>query len=238
VCTVTLVPHDGGIRLMCNRDERRDRPPALAPGRERLGDRAAVFPRDPQGGGSWIGVNDAGLVVSVLNWPVRPQHEDTTGFVSRGLLVPYLLQHARLDALVGSLAAFDSKPYRPFRVVAAQRGRVVVAAGRGARVAVRPLDGSRPLIVTSSSIHSDRASAARRALFRRSVLLANGSRFEAQRAFHDHRWTSAPEISVVMSRQESRTVSRTSVDVGSQRICLTYEPLDADPFFDPCHVCL
>ena len=67
MCTVTVVPHETGIRVMCNRDERRSRPAALPPQVHDLGGRLAAFPVDPRGGGSWVGVNDAGIVVTLLN---------------------------------------------------------------------------------------------------------------------------------------------------------------------------
>ena len=52
---------------MCNRDERRSRPAALPPQVHDLGGRLAAFPVDPRGGGSWVGVNDVGIVVTLLN---------------------------------------------------------------------------------------------------------------------------------------------------------------------------
>ena len=58
MCTVTLMRYDGGVRLACNRDERRDRPAALPPTSYACGKQRAIFPVDPVGGGTWIGVND------------------------------------------------------------------------------------------------------------------------------------------------------------------------------------
>ena len=52
---------------MCNRDERRDRRAATPPAVHRLQHRTAIYPVDPVGGGTWIGVNDAGLAAALLN---------------------------------------------------------------------------------------------------------------------------------------------------------------------------
>jgi hypothetical protein len=71
MCTVSVVPHVGGIRLLCNRDERRTRPAALPPAIHLVRGTTALFPVDPEGGGTWIGVNDAGLAVTLLNTYIR-----------------------------------------------------------------------------------------------------------------------------------------------------------------------
>src|SRR5262249_11399645 len=67
MCTVTVVPTPGAVRLACNRDEQRTRPPALPPQVRRFGRRWAAFPVDPVGGGTWVAVNDTGLAMTVLN---------------------------------------------------------------------------------------------------------------------------------------------------------------------------
>jgi hypothetical protein len=67
MCTVTWVHDDEGYRLFCNRDELNTRtlaePPKVF---ERDGVRF-LAPRDPDFGGTWISVNEAGLTVCLLN---------------------------------------------------------------------------------------------------------------------------------------------------------------------------
>ena len=75
MCTLTVVPLPGGRRRIAfNRDESRVRPAGLPPVHRRFGARDALSPIDPQSGGTWLAVNDAGLVLAVLNGnPVRRQ---------------------------------------------------------------------------------------------------------------------------------------------------------------------
>jgi hypothetical protein len=47
MCTVTIVPHHDGFRLVCNRDERRDRPAATPPTVHRLQHRTPIYPVVP-----------------------------------------------------------------------------------------------------------------------------------------------------------------------------------------------
>lgn len=81
MCTVTVIPltHDGAgepgaLRLACNRDESRRRPAARPPVVRTFGVRRAILPVDPVSDGTWIGVNDAGLVATLLN--VNPDLRD------------------------------------------------------------------------------------------------------------------------------------------------------------------
>src|SRR4029079_17631075 len=73
MCTVSIVPDGDRFTLMSNRDERRGRAVALQPTVATFGARAAIVPIDPVGGGSWLGVNDAGLVAALLNRHAAPQ---------------------------------------------------------------------------------------------------------------------------------------------------------------------
>ena len=100
MCTVTLLPYDDGFRLACNRDERRDRLPALPPTSHACGNRTATFPVDPAGGGTWIGVNDAGLVATLLNQTRFGDARPITA-QSRGLIVPLVM------AALGQLQNID-----------------------------------------------------------------------------------------------------------------------------------
>ena len=108
MCTVTILPESlvSAVkadaedplrwRLVCNRDELTTRPAALPPAITRAGSRLAIMPVDPESGGTWIGVNDAGLVCSLLN--VYNGSTATRARVSRGTIIPPLLRYADVDS--------------------------------------------------------------------------------------------------------------------------------------------
>jgi len=85
VCTLTFawqVFPDAPLVVAANRDELVDRPsepPAIRDGKRRF-----LAPRDAEAGGTWIGVNDAGVFVGITN---RWTDADLAGERSRGLLV-------------------------------------------------------------------------------------------------------------------------------------------------------
>ena len=95
MCTVTIVPVGNGFLLGCNRDEQRDRAPALPPAVHGLSDRTANVVVDPAGRGTWVGVNDTSLAAVLLN-----RRADSTAPLdksrrrSRGLIIPFLLECA------------------------------------------------------------------------------------------------------------------------------------------------
>jgi hypothetical protein len=99
MCTVTLIARRNGYALGMNRDEKLTRAIALPSARHRLGNCNALFPSEPNGG-TWIGVNDAGATLALINWysvdaSVRGQS------VSRGEVVKLALatdSHALTDA--------------------------------------------------------------------------------------------------------------------------------------------
>jgi hypothetical protein len=231
MCTVTVVPHGRGARLLCNRDERRTRPPSHRPQIYELGGRAAVFPLDPQGGGTWIGVNDAGLAVALLNVHRRvdaTRHEPRR---SRGLIVRELLRCTSLSHATATATSLNPGAFGPFQLVIVQERGVVVAMSEAQvriRCTQRTLDG--PLLFTSSSLGDALVEPPRRQLFDRMVLRSPDGWLDGQARFHEHRWPRRPEISIRMERPDALTVSRTTIDIANGRRHLVYEsPLNAIP---------
>jgi uncharacterized protein with NRDE domain len=226
MCTVSLVPHAGGLRLMSNRDERLDRHIARAPRVVALGPRLAAMPQDPTGGGSWIGVNDAGLVAAVLN-RYRLSVRDTGlrwTSASRGALVPAALACDSIETALAELRGMDAARFQPFRLVLAKGHEAALVASdtRQITVATSALDG--PVMFTASSLGDFLVDAPRRRLFDW-LMNDRAARLRGQVLFHRHQWADKRDISVVMQRPEAATVSRTTVDVSSGGITLEYESL-------------
>jgi hypothetical protein len=238
MCTVTVVPHETGVRVMCNRDERRSRPAALPPRVHDLGGRLAVFPVDPRGGGSWVGVNDAGIVVTLLNVSGPSKRSSQEPKRSRGLIVREVLRCGSLSHVVETVAGLDASLFEMFRLVAMHCSTAVEAISDGVRTEIRrPITLERPLLFTSSSLGDALVEAPRRQLFQRMVVERRSGWLREQSRFHRHQWPSRPEISVRMERDDALTVSRTVVDVTRARRSLLYETpvtVDSSPAIREC----
>ena len=119
MCTVVLLRRPGHawpVLLAANRDEMLDRP-WLPPARH-WPDRAEVVAGlDELAGGTWLGINDHGVVAGILN----RQHSlgPAAGMRSRGELVLEALDHADAAGAAAALAGLNTHAYRPFNLIVA-----------------------------------------------------------------------------------------------------------------------
>ncbi|HEX7968608.1 MAG TPA: NRDE family protein, partial [Stellaceae bacterium] len=119
MCTLIVLRrpgHDWPVVVAANRDEMIDRP-WQPPGRHWADRPEVVAGLDELAGGSWLGVNDHGVVAGILNrfGSLGP----APGQRSRGELVLEALDHA--DALTAAMALSDLDPraYRSFNLIIA-----------------------------------------------------------------------------------------------------------------------
>lgn len=230
MCTVSVIPlaHGNGIRLACNRDESRTRPPASPPQIRPFGQRRAIMPVDPVSDGTWVAVNDAGLMMSLLNSnaattpPPQSQRRDLPP-LSRGRIIPSLLHCDCAAAAIVLAKQLRPADYQPFRLVVldGQTCAEAMSDGIGIR-AVRRAMGSTPLLFTSSGLGDDLVQGPRCRLFELMVMREGNS--DRQDEFHRHSWPQRPELSVCMSRPDARTVSYTVVELTVERATMIYHP--------------
>ena len=119
MCTVLILlrpGHEWPVLLAANRDEM-DYRAADPPARHWLDRPEVVAGLDRLGGGTWMGVNDYGVVATILNrtGSLGPQ----AGKRSRGELPLEALEHADADSAVAALNDLNSHAYRPFNMVIA-----------------------------------------------------------------------------------------------------------------------
>jgi hypothetical protein len=104
--------------LAANRDEMIGRP--WRPPARHWPDRPGITGGlDEQAGGTWLAVNDSGLIAAILNRPGSLGPE--TGKKSRGELPLMALDATDLEAAVARIAALDAGAYRSFNMVIAGR---------------------------------------------------------------------------------------------------------------------
>lgn len=230
MCTVTIVglPGEGpgAFRFACNRDELRTRQPARPPVAGRFGPRSGLHPVDADAGGTWVGANDAGLVLSLLNLnlPEPPPLEGP--LASRGAIIPALLHHESVaDAIVDALE-IDPAGQKPFRLVLADRRERALLRGDGHRVElVERSEHLGPFMVTSSGLGDHLVESPRRQLFERMLLdpsLDPESLPAAQDAFHRSHWSDRGHLSVSMVRPDAWTLSHTVVTVSPAGVSMAY----------------
>jgi hypothetical protein len=119
MCTLILLRRPGSrwpLLLAANRDEHKGRP-WRSPARHWPDRPEVVAGIDDLSGGSWLGVNDHGVVAAVLNrvGTLGP----APGKRSRGELVLDALDHADAAAAAEMLGDIDPEAYRPFNLIVA-----------------------------------------------------------------------------------------------------------------------
>lgn len=119
MCTVIFLRrpgHDWPLILGANRDEMTDRP--WRPPARHWADRPNVVAGiDELAGGTWLGMNDEGVVAGILNrsGSLGP----APGKRSRGEIVLEALDHADAAEAAEALGALDTNAYRPFNLFVA-----------------------------------------------------------------------------------------------------------------------
>ena len=121
MCTVVILRRPGHawpLLMAANRDEMRGR--TWSPPARHWPDRpATVAGKDHQAGGSWLGVNDHGVAVAILNR--RGSLGTEAGKRSRGDLVLDALDHRNAEAAAEALARYNGGEFRSFNMAIADR---------------------------------------------------------------------------------------------------------------------
>ncbi len=119
MCTVVLLRRPGHawpLIVGANRDEAVERP--WRPPARHWPDRPEVTAGlDEQAGGTWLGINDSGVVAAILNR--RHALGPAPNKRSRGELVLEALDHADATAAATALADLDPRAYRAFNMIVA-----------------------------------------------------------------------------------------------------------------------
>lgn len=140
MCTVVILrrpEHDWPVLIAANRDEMRERP-WRAPARHWADRPEVVAGLDELAGGSWLGINDHGVVAAMLNrvGSLGP----APGKRSRGELVLEALDHADAADAAEALVALNGDAYRSFNLLIADSRDAFWLRHDGNRaIEVRPL---------------------------------------------------------------------------------------------------
>ncbi|MBL6933223.1 MAG: NRDE family protein [Rhodospirillales bacterium] len=116
MCTLVILrraEHDWPLIIAANRDEKIDRP-SLPPARHWSDRMNVIAGQDQLAGGTWLGINDDGVVAGILN------RTGTLGpdpsLRSRGELPLEALDHAEAEEVAAALFDLDPTAYRPFNL--------------------------------------------------------------------------------------------------------------------------
>ncbi len=236
MCTVVFFPLDGGGYLLGhNRDESVSRVRGTPPRSRRERGVATLAPLDPEGNGTWIGVNELGLTACILNASeTNPSRLPPTP-LSRGLILRGLLPLDSIDAAWAKLeeGRDQLRGVRAFHVVVAIRGGSrpgEAARARAGWFRWNGIDLSRgvgegPALFVSSGFDQRGAERERGRQWR--AFLESPPAGEREVPARVGSWLASHEpergaLSVCMHRSDAATVSRTIVTVSGGAASLAY----------------
>ena len=139
MCTVVLAAHvfEGHpLVVLANRDEDLDRassPPRVwSASNAANGGRSFIAPRDDVAGGTWLGVNDAGVFVGITNRYLGPRDPARA---SRGTIVTEALALGSARAIHEAMATVPASRHNGFHLVYADATDVLATASNGTHLA-------------------------------------------------------------------------------------------------------
>ncbi len=191
LCTLALLFQQSAeypLVVAANRDELLARPSA-GPAKV-LDNPWVVAGLDLVAGGTWLGLNEHGLVAGLLNRrtskPVDPLRR------SRGSLCLEMLQQTSPEEAVEALRKWDGNAYNPFRLLLASPAAAYVGQNRGPTIQVQRLPPGVHVLTNRDADEGTCPSWARyRAVFREAVPLLEKGAIDPvlehlQRALADH----------------------------------------------------
>ncbi|WP_375748586.1 NRDE family protein [Vibrio sp. HN007] len=232
MCTASWLLEEDGFQLFFNRDEQVGRVLATPPNQfvDENGTRF-LMPVDPQGGGSWIAVNEYGLAVCLLNYY---QGQLPSGeLISRGQLIKGFARYKDGEELIRDFATLDYTNYAPFTFVVfdselnLNSGHVKALRWDGESLCeflAKP-----PLI--SSAVDAETVHHVRSELFHR--YQSQGDSLESRLAFHHSHHPEQGHLSPCMHREDAHTVSFTLIKVTTDKVSISYQegaPCQENPY--------
>ena len=218
MCTLTWWRESAGsYEVYFNRDERKTRAMAEPP---RLREREGVSflaPIDPDGGGTWMLVNERGLLVCLLNrW-----HEEAEGIMparSRGQVVMEMAALENVPAVEERLRLEELEGVWPFRIVGFDPVGERSWTWNGRELTV---DRIPELPLCSSSFHYAEVRIARRRRFQE-LCCAQRMGSDLLGLYHSDTEDNPSPFTPRMLRSDAQTMSRSSVRVRNGNVTWTY----------------
>jgi uncharacterized protein with NRDE domain len=218
MCTLSIISQEQSIIITMNRDEQRDRHEDGA----LHSANGQCFPIDAKSGGTWIGTNEHGLTLALLN---RYQGEHVAGEAqSRGELIPSFLPCSTVNAVEEKLRMLTLNHFNPFDCIGVDESGITHAIWDGRALNFERHRVDKPFFITSSSERTTEIIAHRKSLF--SEFVADES--EAMTAehivhnLHLKRGHDNDESSILMHREHTHTKSITQIVMAQKNVELRY----------------
>jgi uncharacterized protein with NRDE domain len=162
MCTVVFIPNNSKPYIASIRDENPNRPSALIPTTYNNNCINAIYPKDITGDGTWVGANEYGHIIVLLNGGFKNHERKQKYEKSRGLIVKDMLHH---QLPVDNWESYNLNNIEPFTLVVWQNGSLYQLVWDGAAKHLQILDQNKAHIWSSSTLYNSDAKLYRKNLF-------------------------------------------------------------------------
>ena len=220
MCTVTWFIAEQKLQLWFNRDEQKTRSHAQAP--EVVANNAikAIYPIDPDGGGTWMSVNNAGIIVCLLNnYRAAAQNDaNRTQWTSRGKLVQQLATLTSHQAIASAISSQDMAQYRAFHLMVLSLDQQIFFNWDGRHLTTNKA----PAYYSSSSFDTANVLAGREKQYQ-AYVQSNGYQSVATALdFHRSHLPQKSAYSVCMHRDDANSTSLSHLTVTQNAVSFCY----------------
>ncbi|MDQ8185144.1 NRDE family protein [Pelagicoccus sp. SDUM812002] len=227
MCTATWSVGGGNLSLYFNRDERKSRSEAVPPVVMDLDGTRLIAAIDPDGGGTWLAINEYGLCVFLLNnygseaqlaeVPINPR--------SRGNLPITLASCSSRSKARAKLEEESFGCYRPFLVAIADAEGIDFYSWSGKAFRASPPESG---FVTTSSYRTDEIQKYRELRYK--DLLGGKSALgpEDMKRLHIGTPHSDAAFNPMMLRRDSRTRSVSHITVDDEHVSYHYQAVKGE----------
>jgi hypothetical protein len=223
MCTVTLIARRNGYALGMNRDEKLTRVPGLPPRLKNRNGRAVLAPGEPSGG-TWIGVNDTGATLALINWySIISRVAGQT--VSRGEVVKLALLSDSPTLVDQTLKELPLACVNPFRLIGVFPICKAVVEWRWNLEQLKRRDHRwQTNAWISSGFDEPGAQQARDKAFKAAFRQSSAGTANWLRRLHRSHGSERGPYSTCMHREDAATVSYSEVRVSRHNATVRYTP--------------
>ncbi len=211
-----------------NRDERKNRAKAKPPEIQQHEDGTEYLaPIDTEAGGTWAGVNEYGLTLLLINnyQAMNPELAHRSDALSRGLIIPQLMNHTSVEQIVESLKQLEANRYNPFTLFIFSRYQQRISSYSWDGVTVKFEDlPAEPFVKISSGFDPDEAYKIRNNEFRRRLSETDMNNVDADwiKSLHQSTNPEPGALSIAMIQEKVMSVSSIVLDLSPAHCSIHY----------------
>ena len=224
MCTITYIPTKQGYLFTQNRDESPLRKKAVFPVSETIKNTSLLYPKDPEGSGSWFVSSKEGTTVGIMNGAYHPDKKDGDYRHSRGLVPLHFFDFENTSHF---LKNYQFNGLEAFTLVIANNKGVDVIDWTESDC-IHEKHEKLPLIFQSKPLYPSPLKEERQVLFNNFTQDSNRNILD----FHIQPQSHDTETDILMDRKMVKTVSVIHRDFQENNGFLSYAPVSKKIIFE------